>query len=167
MALSCSRQARYDDTLDAFGGTAVGGAVGTILLGVFALRAWNPAGAGRLLAGTQLSSQASTRRGVGVGYAVVGTLVLLKLVDALVGLRVGAEQNTRAWTSPHGEEGYTWAWACPREARLRSSPNRRLRRRRRSLSMPASLAKQRAPVQCSAPGRGVVQLYSIQRWRFL
>jgi Amt family ammonium transporter len=98
----------YDDTLDAFGVHGVGGAVGTILLGVFALRAWNPAGADGLLAGNAaFFGKQVLAVGVGVGYAVVGTLVLLKLVDALVGLRVGAEQEHEGLDIHlHGEEGY-------------------------------------------------------------
>jgi len=98
----------YDDTLDAFGVHGVGGAVGTILLGVFALRAWNPAGADGLLAGNAgFFAKQLLAVGVGVGYAVVGTLVLLKLVDALVGLRVGAEEEHEGLDIHlHGEEGY-------------------------------------------------------------
>jgi Amt family ammonium transporter len=98
----------YDDTLDAFGVHGVGGAVGSILLGVFALRVWNPGGADGLLAGNaaffgkQLLAVAA-----GIGYAVVGTFVLLKLVDAVVGLRVGAEQEHEGLDIHlHGEEGY-------------------------------------------------------------
>jgi ammonia channel protein AmtB len=45
--------------------------------------------------------------GVGIGYAVVGTFVLLKLVDAVVGLRVGAEEEHEGLDiNLHGEEGY-------------------------------------------------------------
>jgi len=98
----------YDDTLDAFGVHGVGGAIGSILLGVFALRAWNPAGADGLLTGNvaflgkQLLAVA-----VGIVYAVGGTFVLLKVVDALVGLRVGAEQEHEGLDIHlHGEEGY-------------------------------------------------------------
>jgi Amt family ammonium transporter len=98
----------YDDTLDAFGVHGVGGAVGSILLGVFALRVWNPAGADGLLAGSaaflgkQLLAVA-----VGIGYAVGGTFGLLKLVDALVGLRVSAEEEHDGLDiNLHGEEGY-------------------------------------------------------------
>jgi Amt family ammonium transporter len=86
----------------------VGGAVGTILLGVFALRVWNPGGADGLLAGNaaflakQLLAVAA-----GIGYAVVGTLVLLKVVNALVGLRVEAEEEHEGLDiTLHGEEGY-------------------------------------------------------------
>jgi Amt family ammonium transporter len=98
----------YDDTLDAFGVHGVGGAVGTILLGVFALRVWNPAGADGLLTGNAaFFGKQLLAVGVGIGYAVVGTFVLLKLVDAVVGLRVGAEQEHEGLDIHlHGEEGY-------------------------------------------------------------
>jgi Amt family ammonium transporter len=98
----------YDDTLDAFGVHGVGGAVGTILLGVFALRAWNPGGADGLLAGNAaFFGKQLLAVGVGIGYAVVGTLVLLKFVNAVVGLRVGAEEEHEGLDIHlHGEEGY-------------------------------------------------------------
>jgi Amt family ammonium transporter len=98
----------YDDTLDAFGVHGVGGAVGTILLGVFALRAWNPGGADGLLAGNAaFFGKQLLAVGVGIGYAVVGTVVLLKLVNAVVGLRVGAEEEHEGLDIHlHGEEGY-------------------------------------------------------------
>jgi Amt family ammonium transporter len=75
---------------------------------VFALRVWNPGGADGLLAGNaaflgkQLLAVAA-----GIGYAVVGTFVLLKLVNALVGLRVSAEEEHDGLDiNLHGEEGY-------------------------------------------------------------
>jgi len=97
----------------------VGGAVGTILLGVFALRAWNPGGADGLLAGNAaFFGKQLLAVGVGIGYAVVGTLVLLKLVNAVVGLRVGAEEEHEAWTSTcTARKATTWAWVSrPRAA---------------------------------------------------
>ena len=98
----------YDDTLDAFGVHGVGGAIGTILLGVFALRVWNPAGADGLMTGNAaFFGKQLLAVGVGIGYAVVGTFVLLKLVDAVVGLRVGAEEEHEGLDiNLHGEEGY-------------------------------------------------------------
>jgi len=41
--------------------------------------------------------------------AIVGTLVILKLVDATIGLRVSEEHEVQGLDlSQHGEEGYTW-----------------------------------------------------------
>jgi len=98
----------YDDSLDAFGVHGVGGAVGTILLGVFALRVWNPGGADGLVAGSAVFLGKQLLAVVaGIGYAVVGTFVLLKLVNALVGLRVSAEEEHDGLdVNLHGEEGY-------------------------------------------------------------
>jgi Amt family ammonium transporter len=98
----------YDDTLDAFGVHGVGGAVGTILLGVFASKAWNAGGADGLLAGNaaflgkQLLAVAVT-----IAFSVAGTLVILKVVDATVGLRVTADEEREGLDlNLHGEEGY-------------------------------------------------------------
>ncbi len=108
----------YDDSLDAFGVHGVGGTVGAILTGVFATRAVNPmfhdaSGAATpvgLLEGhaIQVAYQAI---GVGfaIGLAVVGTLVILKVVDVVIGLRVSPEEELEGLDlSQHGEEGYVW-----------------------------------------------------------
>jgi Amt family ammonium transporter len=72
----------YDDALDAFGVHAVGGATGAILTGVFAVEAYG--GTAGLL--DQL---------IGVGvvfvYDVVVTLIILKIVDMVIGLRVSED----------------------------------------------------------------------------
>jgi ammonium transporter, Amt family len=80
----------YDDALDAFGVHAVGGATGAILTGVFAVAAYG--GTAGLLEGNpgQVVNQL-----VGVGivfaYDVVVTLIILKVVDLIIGLRVSEE----------------------------------------------------------------------------
>jgi Amt family ammonium transporter len=100
----------YDDTLDAFGVHGVGGAVGTILLGVFAAKAWNASGADGLLAGNAafLGKQVLAVL-VAAAYSVGGTLVVLKAVDLLVGLRVTADEEREGLDiNLHGEEGYSF-----------------------------------------------------------
>jgi len=99
----------YDDTLDAFGVHGVGGAVGTVLLGVFAAKAWNSGGADGLLAGNvvflgkQVLAVLAT-----IVYCVVGTFAVLKIVDATVGLRVTADEEREGLDiNLHGEEGYS------------------------------------------------------------
>ncbi len=106
----------YDDSLDAFGVHGAGGTLGAILTGVFASRYVNPMfkdaqgnviGSG-LLDGNahQLLNQAT---GVVIAWvlAAVGTLVLLKLVDLTVGLRVREDQEVEGLDlTQHGEEGY-------------------------------------------------------------
>jgi ammonium transporter, Amt family len=80
----------YDDALDVFGVHAVGGAAGALLTGVFAVAAYG--GTAGLLEGhpEQLLSQA-----VGVAtvfvYDVVVTLIILKIVDLVIGLRVSED----------------------------------------------------------------------------
>ena len=99
----------YDDTLDAFGVHGVGGAVGTILLGVFAAKAWNAGGADGLITGdfTFLGKQVLAVA-VTAAFSVVGTLVTLKIVDATVGLRVTADEEREGLDiNLHGEEGYS------------------------------------------------------------
>jgi Amt family ammonium transporter len=132
----------YDDTLDAFGVHGVGGAVGSILLGVFALRAWNPGGADGLLAGNaaflgkQLLAVAA-----GIGYAVVGTFVLLKLVNALVGLRVDAEKEHDGLDIHlHGEEGYNMGVGVASQGRAELFAESKAESEMELAKQPASLA---------------------------
>jgi Amt family ammonium transporter len=80
----------YDDALDAFGVHAVGGATGAILTGVFAVAAYG--GTAGLLEGNpgQVVNQI-----IGVGvvfiYDVIVTLIILKIVDLIIGLRVSED----------------------------------------------------------------------------
>jgi Amt family ammonium transporter len=98
----------YDDTLDAFGVHGVGGTLGALLTGVFATRAVygdRPMG---LIDGNpaQLVPQAVSIIAAG-GLAIVGTLILLKILDAVMGLRVTQDQEIQGLDlSQHGEEGY-------------------------------------------------------------
>jgi Amt family ammonium transporter len=97
----------YDDSLDAFGVHGVGGTLGAILTGVFATKAVNPLGTGLVDGNTaQLISQLKSI-GLGLVLSVVGTMILLKLLDATMGLRVTQEQEIQGLDlSQHGEEGY-------------------------------------------------------------
>jgi len=106
----------YDDSLDVFGVHGAGGTIGALLTGVFASQAVNaiykdskgnalPVG---LIDGNahQLLNQLV---GVVIAWvlAIVGTLIILKIVDVVVGLRVPAEQEIQGLDlSQHGEEGY-------------------------------------------------------------
>lgn len=98
----------YDDTLDAFGIHGVGGVAGMLLLGVFAQKLWNPAGADGLVTG---SHTFFTHQFIAVvataGWACVLTYGLLKLVHALVGLRVQPDVEREGLDmNLHGEAGY-------------------------------------------------------------
>ena len=99
---------RFDDTLDTFGVHGVGGTVGALLTGVFCTVAVNSGGANGLFLGNpkQLLSQAI---GVGatISYSVVVTWILLKVVDAVIGLRVTHEEEEQGLDqTQHGETGY-------------------------------------------------------------
>jgi Amt family ammonium transporter len=99
----------YDDSLDVFGVHGVGGALGTLLAGVFATASLSAvggeAGVSGLLEGnpSQLLAQA-IGVGVTIVWCAVGTWITLKIVDALVGLRVRPEQEREGLDlALHGE----------------------------------------------------------------
>jgi len=100
----------YDDALDAFGVHGVGGAVGAILTGVFATVALTPASVrGGLLAGHAglIGEQLIGLLAVGA-YAGVVTLMLLKLVDRVFGLRVDQEVEYEGLDGAlHDERAYS------------------------------------------------------------
>ena len=95
----------YDDSLDAFGVHGAGGTLGALLTGVFAWR-WSTRcfmtrKATRCLWGcsTEMRRQILNQlAGVAIswGLAIVGTLVILKVTDLLVGVRVSSEHEFRA-----------------------------------------------------------------------
>ncbi|MGH7419397.1 MAG: ammonium transporter, partial [Candidatus Rokuibacteriota bacterium] len=102
---------RVDDSLDVFGVHGVGGMLGALMTGVLATKAVNPAGADGLLAGNpaQLGVQALAVVVV-VVYSAGVTWALLKLVDAVVGLRVTAQEEIRGLDiTQHGETAYRTA----------------------------------------------------------
>jgi len=102
----------YDDSLDAFGVHGAGGTIGAILTGIFANSAINPIfGAGKATGLLEGNGKQVLNQFVGValawGISIVGTLILLFLVDKLVGLRVSEEDEREGLDlSQHGEEGY-------------------------------------------------------------
>jgi Amt family ammonium transporter len=106
----------YDDSLDVFGVHGTGGTVGALLTGVFATSAVNPIfknAAGATLPvglvdgnGAQVLNQLAAV-GVTIGVALAGSLVILKLVDLIIGLRVSETDEIAGLdASLHGEEGY-------------------------------------------------------------
>ena len=104
---------KYDDALDAFGVHGVGGTLGAILTGVFATRAcWNIAGSeplGLLEGNSQTIIGQTAAVLITFAFAGIGSFVILKIVDILVGLRVRAESEQRGLDiADHGEEGYTF-----------------------------------------------------------
>jgi Amt family ammonium transporter len=105
----------YDDSLDAFGVHGAGGTMGAILTGIFANSAINPIfGAGKATGLIEGNARQLLNQFVGVALAwsisIVGTLVILFIVDKLIGLRVSKnDERTGLDLSQHGEEGYDWA----------------------------------------------------------
>jgi Amt family ammonium transporter len=99
----------YDDALDAFGVHGVGGVVGGLLLGVFATKAWNPAGVDGLIGGESGLLIANAKATLaGCLYAAGVTFILLKILDAVLGLRVADEVEVEGLDQHlHGEKGYS------------------------------------------------------------
>ena len=108
-AILCKSILGYDDSLDVFGVHGVGGAFGAIAVGIFAGvkigGLGNPAG---LLSGNaSLIVKQAASLAAAATYSFVVTFCLLKLVDALVGLRVTTdEEEIGLDLSQHGERGY-------------------------------------------------------------
>jgi Amt family ammonium transporter len=102
----------YDDSLDAFGVHGAGGTIGAILTGVFASSTINPIyGAAKATGAIDGNWHQVLNQLAGVaiawGLSIAGTLILLKLVDVVVGLRVTREEEIEGLdVTQHGEEGY-------------------------------------------------------------
>jgi Amt family ammonium transporter len=110
--LACNMKSKfgYDDALDAFGVHGVGGTLGALLTGVFATAAVVPGAksAQGLVEGNagQVINQA-VGVAASIGIALVGTLIILKVLDAVMGLRVSQQEELQGLdVSQHGEEGY-------------------------------------------------------------
>ena len=108
----------YDDSLDAFGVHGAGGTIGALLTGIFASSTINPIfkdTQGNILAAGVLEGNAHQLLNQFVAVviawllAIVGTLIILKVVDVVVGLRVSQTDEIQGLDlSQHGEEGYYW-----------------------------------------------------------
>jgi ammonium transporter, Amt family len=100
----------YDDSLDVFGVHGVAGTLGALLTGVFATRATGACGDGKLLGllegGTLWKGQIVAALAAW-GLALVGTFIILKTLDAAMGLRVARTAEIDGLDmSLHDEEGY-------------------------------------------------------------
>ena len=99
----------YDDSLDAFGVHGVGGILGTLATGLWASKTVNPAGNNGLFYGNpglfliQLKAVVIT-----IVYSFIVSWVLLKIVDAFMGLRVSEDDERIGLDlTQHRESGYT------------------------------------------------------------
>jgi Amt family ammonium transporter len=109
VSLNMKGKLGYDDSLDAFGVHGVGGILGTLGAGLFAEKLINPAGADGLFFGNphQLVVQIMAIAVVAL-YSFVVSIVMLKLIDWTIGLRVTEEEEMMGLDiSQHEESGYT------------------------------------------------------------
>ena len=107
-AVNMKTKLGYDDSLDVVGIHGVGGAVGTLLLGIFASKAVNPGGVDGLLAGSsaQLIAQLIGVAVVGV-YAFVVSWILVKILHSSMGMRLAEENEVQGMDyTEHSEAAY-------------------------------------------------------------
>lgn len=98
----------YDDSLDVFGVHAVGGIIGAILTGIFVSSSFGGAGLGEGVSiGGQLTTQIIAVLAT-VVYCGIVSFIILKVVDAIVGLRVTEEEEVEGLDiTQHDERGYS------------------------------------------------------------
>jgi ammonium transporter, Amt family len=102
----------YDDSLDAFGVHGVGGTLGAILTGVFASSTVQDVFDGGPVGLLEGNAGQAVNNMLGAlltwVLAAIGTFILLKIVDAVVGLRVSEDEEIKGLDlSQHGEEAYS------------------------------------------------------------
>ena len=104
---------KYDDSLDAFGVHGIGGTVGALLTGVFAVKEVQDVFAGKPVGMIDGNSGQIANQLIGVLIAVVlgavGSLVIMKIVQSTAGIRADKDQEMEGLDlSMHGEEGYNF-----------------------------------------------------------
>jgi Amt family ammonium transporter len=98
---------KVDDALDVFAVHGVGGAFGAIATGVFATGLVQPAYTGLLEGNAQQLVNQFIAVGATIAYAVISTFVIVKVVDAVLGIRVKAADEVAGLDlSVHGEVAY-------------------------------------------------------------
>ena len=107
-AVALKNRLKLDDALDVWGVHGVGGSLGIVLLGVFASKAWNPAGADGLLAGNPSFFLAEVGAVILAGiWAFVFTYAMLFIIDRVATVRVSeATEDIGLDEGLHGEEAY-------------------------------------------------------------
>ena len=109
-AVALKNKLNWDDALDVWGVHGVGGTIGIVMLGLFATKAVNPAGANGLFTGdggaTFLMHEVVSVIGVSI-YAFIFTYVMLILIDKITPVRVtDEEQEAGIDMTLHGEAAY-------------------------------------------------------------
>ncbi|MDP8991733.1 MAG: ammonium transporter [Actinomycetota bacterium] len=110
LAVQIKFRLKFDDSLDVVAVHLVGGLVGSLLLGFFADASVNPAGFDGILAGGggSLLMDQLVAVGATIVFSGVVSLVLAKVVDAIVGLRVPEAQELEGLdTTQHSEAAYS------------------------------------------------------------
>jgi len=113
MATAVKRRFGYDDSLDAFGVHGAGGTLGAILTGVMATRAINDVWSGKPMGWVDGNAGQMGNQLMGVaiawGLAIAGTWVILRICDAVTGVRAETQHEIDGLDlSMHGEEGYNF-----------------------------------------------------------
>jgi ammonium transporter, Amt family len=110
LALGIKKAFRFDDSLDVIAVHLVGGLVGSLLLGLFADSSINPAVTNEGLflgGGADLLLDQALASVVTLVYSFVATLIIGKVIDVTMGLRVSEEdEDTGLDLSQHAEVAY-------------------------------------------------------------
>jgi len=109
LAITWKGKLGYDDSLDVVGIHGVGGTLGILAVGLLASKAINPGGADGLFFGnpSQLGIQVLTALTTAL-FSFVGTYLLLKVIDRVLGLRVSADAERMGLDlSQHNERAYS------------------------------------------------------------
>jgi Amt family ammonium transporter len=98
---------KYDDALDVFGVHGMAGISGALLTGIFASESIKPEFPGLLEGNANQMIAQAVSVGAAAGLAVVGSVIILGLINATIGLRVSKDTELQGLDlNEHGEEGY-------------------------------------------------------------
>jgi Amt family ammonium transporter len=113
MVSAVKKKFGYDDALDAFGVHGIGGTVGAILTGVFATKTVNDMRGGKPMGLIDGNPGQVINNLIGAaiawGLAIIGTWIILKVCNAVTGLRASEQDEIEGLDlGMHGEEGYNF-----------------------------------------------------------
>ncbi|MGB3647822.1 MAG: ammonium transporter [Desulfobulbales bacterium] len=108
LAVLLKAKLHYDDALDVVAVHGIGGLWGALATGLFASTVWNPGGADGLFFGNpRLFAVQAYGAFATIAYSMIVTFIILKVIDAIVGLRVDEESEERGLDlAEHSETGY-------------------------------------------------------------
>jgi ammonium transporter, Amt family len=108
VAVNLKNKIGWDDALDVWGVHGIGGCLGTILLGVFASKAMNPAGAdGLMYGGAHFFAKQAIAVVAACVYAFVFTYLMLALINKITPVKVSETDEDKGLDeSIHGEKAY-------------------------------------------------------------